>query len=65
MRNLRVISNTGGSMNELIARRAIMEFRAPPVPPAILERLHGKNFSMEESFTVFANDEPTPAPKKR
>ena len=64
-RNLRVISNTGGWMNELIARKAILEFRAPPVPPAVLKELKGESFSMEEAFTIFENGEPTPSPKKR
>ncbi len=53
VRNLRVVSNTGGWMNELIARRSILEFRAPPAPPAVREELKGESFSMEESFTVF------------
>lgn len=35
VRNLRVTSNTGGQMDELIARRAIEQLRAPPVPPEI------------------------------
>lgn len=64
-RNLRVVSNTGGRMNELIARKTILEFRAPPVPPSVLQKLKGDSFSMEESFTIFEDGEPTPALKKR
>jgi hypothetical protein len=41
-------------MDELIARRAIDQLRAPPVPPEILTQLHQDYFVLEESFTVFA-----------
>ncbi len=44
-RNLRVTSNTGGRMDELVARRAIEQLRAPPIPPDVLgaigPELHG------------------------
>lgn len=53
VRNLRVTSNTGGRMDELIARRAIDQLRAPPVPPEILAQLHQDYMVFEESFTIF------------
>ncbi len=55
VRNLRVTSNTGGRMDELIARRAIDQLRAPAVPPEILVQLHQDYIVLEESFTIFAN----------
>jgi len=68
IRNLRVTSNTGGRMDELIARRAIDQLRAPPVPRAILARLHQDYIVFEESFTVYDNADRTPSatpPKNR
>lgn len=51
VRNLRIESNTGGRMDELVARRAIDQLRALPVPVAVLaDRDH---IVLEESFTVF------------
>jgi hypothetical protein len=63
--NLRVISNTGGPMDERIARDAVAKLRAPPVPPAILARLHQLHqdyFAMEETFTVLPYRDSTPSP---
>ena len=54
IRNLRVTSNTGGRMDELVARRAIDQLRAPPIPPEILAQLDQDYMGFEESFTVFA-----------
>jgi hypothetical protein len=68
VRNLRITSNTAGRMDELIARRAIGQLRAPPVPSEILAQLHQDYFVLEESFTIFGNRNPTPSPtplKKR
>jgi len=42
-------------MDELIARRAIGQLRAPPVPPEMLAQLHRDYFILEESFTIYAN----------
>jgi hypothetical protein len=53
VRNLRVTSNTGGRMAELIARRAIDQLRAPPVPPEILAQLQQDYMVFENSFTLF------------
>jgi hypothetical protein len=64
VRNLRVTSNTGGRMGELVARAAIDQLRAPPVPPEILAKLHQNYMLMEESFTVFPN-EPSPTPARK
>ena len=50
---LKIISNSGGRMNELIARMAIEQFRSPPVPAEIVARLPDGYFYFEESFTVF------------
>jgi hypothetical protein len=40
-------------MDLLIARRAIDELRAPPIPPDLLRELNHDILVMEESFTVF------------
>lgn len=52
IRNLKIISNTGGQMNERIVQSAIDKLRAPPVPSQILHRLHQDYFVFEESFTI-------------
>jgi hypothetical protein len=55
VRNLSVTSNTGGRMDELVARRAIDQLWAPPVPPSLLAQLHRDYIVLEESFTIYAN----------
>jgi hypothetical protein len=52
VRNLRVVSNTGGRMDEWIARRAINQLRAPPIPQAVLSEIQEDYLLAEESFTV-------------
>lgn|GEM_PF-6081248 len=54
VRNLRVISNTGGRMDEQIALRAIDQLRAPPVPSKVLAELHSDHAELEEPFRIFA-----------
>jgi hypothetical protein len=65
-RNLRIKSNTGGRIDELVARRAIEQLRAPPVPPAVLA--HHDHITFEELFTMYQNDDrklsPTPQKKR-
>jgi hypothetical protein len=65
-RNLTVTSNTGGPMDELIARKAIDQLRAPPVPSEILALLHRDYMVLEESFTIYetGNANPSPTPSK-
>jgi hypothetical protein len=62
VRNLRVTSNTGGQMDELIARRAIEQLRVPPVPPEILAQSHQDYMALEESFTLYQSRNPPPSP---
>jgi outer membrane biosynthesis protein TonB len=64
-RNLRVISNTGGRMDERIAREAVAKLRAPPVSPALLGRLRQNYFEMEESFTVFRDPAASPTASRK
>ena len=67
-RNLRISSNSGGRMDELVARRAIDQLRAPPIPSAVLALLHQDYMVFEESFTVYDNAHRSPSPtspKKR
>jgi hypothetical protein len=52
VRNLRVVSNTGGRMDEWIARRAINQLRAPPIPQAVLSEIQEDYLLAEESFAV-------------
>jgi len=65
--NLRVTSNTGGRMDELVVRMACEQLRAPPVPPEIAAQLPGGYFWLEESFTIYpeADTTPPPTPKKK
>jgi hypothetical protein len=66
VRSLRVISNTGGRMDELIARGAIEQLRAPPIPPDVLAQL-GQNYMVfEESFSIYPeNDRSSPTSAKK
>jgi hypothetical protein len=67
-RNLKIVSNTGNEVDERIARAAIGRLRAPPIPPAILQREDKDYVLFEESFTIFDNAKPIPSPtplKKR
>jgi hypothetical protein len=58
VRNVRVTSTTGNRIDELIARRAIDQLRAPPIPAAILAQLHHDFLVFEETFTIFDNANP-------
>jgi len=51
--NVRVISNTGGRWDELIARQAMDQLRAPPIPNAVLAEIKDDTLQFEESFTIF------------
>jgi hypothetical protein len=66
-RNLKVTSNTGGRMDELVARMAIEQLRAPPVPPEIAAQLPEGYFFLEEAFTIYdeAHPPPSPTPRKK
>ncbi len=66
VRNLKIISNTGGKTDERIAREAVERLRAPTIPGAILQRTHDDHIVFEESFTIYQNPvSPAPSPKKR
>ena len=59
VRNLKIVSDSGGRMDLLIARRAIDQLRPPPIPPDLLRELnHDILVVMEESFTVFYRETP-------
>ena len=54
--NITVISNTGGPLEESIARHAVEDLRAPPVPKAVLRKIPaGEPLVLDESFTIFQN----------
>ena len=52
--NYRVVSNTAAKGNEAVARAAVDQLKAPPVPEAVLkETKNSQFFRMEESFTTY------------
>ncbi len=53
--NLRVTGNTGNEASASVALRSIQETKLPPIPEELLATLPGGRFTMEESFTIFAN----------
>ncbi|MEO6871866.1 MAG: hypothetical protein ABI233_06565 [Chthoniobacterales bacterium] len=64
-RNLQIISNTAGVVDGRIARVAVRQLRASPIPEAILASEKTDHIKFEESFTVFDDSSPTPAPVAR
>lgn len=65
--NLKVVSNTGGALDESFAVTAVNRLRAPPIPLSLLQSKHEDHLNFEESFTVFADptESPTPIPTRR
>ena len=55
VRNLRIIENTANEASASIALRSIQETRFPPIPEDLLATLPDGHFTMDESFTIFAN----------
>ena len=55
VRNLRMTENTGNEASASIALRSIQETKFPPIPDDLLATLPEGRFTMEESFTIFAN----------
>lgn len=53
VRNVRVISNTGGQRGLIVALRAIDLLRAPPIPAQYLAELRSDHVNMDMTFTVF------------
>jgi len=53
--NLRVTENTTTEASASIALRSIQETKFPPIPEDLLPTLPDGRFTMEESFTIFAN----------
>jgi len=53
--NLRITENTANEASASIALRSIQETKFPPIPEDLLGALPGGRFTMEESFTIFAN----------
>ncbi|MGI8958110.1 MAG: hypothetical protein ACR2II_14530 [Chthoniobacterales bacterium] len=54
-RNLRMTENTANEASASIALRSIQETKFPPIPEDLLATLPEGRFTMEESFTIFAN----------
>ena len=54
VRNIRIVSNTGNPMDEVIVIRAIQKLHAPPIPPGLLES-RSDYLTLEETFTIFQN----------
>ncbi|MEO8439484.1 MAG: hypothetical protein ABI540_04605 [Spartobacteria bacterium] len=55
VRNLRMTENTANEAAASIALRSIQETKFPPIPEDLLATLPEGRFTMEESFTIFAN----------
>lgn len=55
VRNLRMTENTANEASASIALRSIQETKFPPIPEDLLAVLPQGRFTMEESFTIFAN----------
>jgi outer membrane biosynthesis protein TonB len=53
--NLRVTENTTTESTASMALRSIQETKFPPIPDELLPTLPDGHFTMEESFTIFAN----------
>jgi len=53
--NLRMTENTANEASASIALRSIQETKFPPIPEDLLNALPDGRFTMEESFTIFAN----------
>ena len=53
--NLRITENTANEASASIALRSIQETKFPPIPDDLLATLPDGHFTMEESFTIFAN----------
>ncbi len=53
--NLRITENTTTEASASIALRSIQETKFPPIPDELLPTLPDGRFTMEESFTIFAN----------
>ncbi len=59
VQNLRVVSSAGGRTAQLIARQAILQLNAPPIPREILDEAHRDYLFFEESFTIYENRDVT------
>lgn len=55
IRDLRMTENTANEASASIALRSIQETKFPPIPEDLLATLPQGGFTMEESFTIFAN----------
>jgi outer membrane biosynthesis protein TonB len=55
IRNLRVTENSTTEATASIALRSIQETKFPPIPDDLLATIPEGHFTMEESFTIFAN----------
>ncbi len=53
--DLRITENTANEASASIALRSIQETKFPPIPEDLLAALPEGRFTMEESFTIFAN----------
>ena len=53
--NLRVVENTANEASAGVALRSIQETKFPPIPEELHDTFPDGRFTMEESFTIFAN----------
>jgi outer membrane biosynthesis protein TonB len=55
IKDLRITENTTTESTASIALRSIQETKFPPIPDDLLATIPDGHFTMEESFTIFAN----------
>jgi outer membrane biosynthesis protein TonB len=55
VQNLRIVENTANEASASIALRSIQETKFPPIPDELHDTFPDGHFTMEESFTIFAN----------
>ena len=55
VKDLRITENTTTEATASIALRSIQETKFPPIPDDLLATIPEGHFTMEESFTIFAN----------
>ena len=55
VKDLRILENTANEASASVALRSIQETKFPPIPEELHDTFPDGRFTMEESFTIFAN----------
>lgn len=59
---IQILSNTGNQIDALMVQIALRLLRVPPIPAPLLAKLPEPYFHLEETFTIFDEEGPAPAP---